>query len=282
MKKSKTGLPFMAAYLITLLTVTACSPDEPTEETAPTAASKSNTATTPSPTPVKDFTETPEPTSFTNIPVPSATSTSIPEDRSVSYRSLYGNWTVYEIPRELTVQVVNDEGTIRWGIDWNSVEPIYGNDFNHIHFFEDAIYFGVGPVNYEIQILQREAPIYSLYRLDLVDGSISRILEPLYGDDGFAEYAYFQLSRDQEYVVYSRWYSNEIVIRDLSTQLDTAFPIPEGWLLAGLFGWSPDMQQIALTMWQDDYEVPTHFAVALLDIASRTITTIVEDDESDY
>lgn len=195
---------FICAVLMCIWgTMVACSPtdqdQQPTDIGTKPGSPTGTSAIERSSTPIWiDSTETPEPTPTVIVSTQLATSTVIPEDRSVSYRSPYGNWTVYEIPLELIAQVVNDEGTVRWSIDWKSVEPIYGNEFNYMHFFEDGIYFGVGPVIYEIQILQREAPIYSLYRLDLADGSITLILEPVYGDDGFAEYAYFQLSSDQE------------------------------------------------------------------------------------
>lgn len=210
-----------------------------------------------------------------------STPTDIPEERRYSYSSPDGDWVVHEALGDTpNAQVISKDGKTKFVISYNDVEPIYGTQFNWVDFRQDAVYFGIGPVNYEIQILQRFPPSYSLYRLDLTNGMISNTLEVKM--KRFPVYTYFDLSTDETQLVYSRWYENTIVIRDLGNLSEKTLPLPTDYLIAGAFSWSPEDDTIVFTMWKDDYELSTDFAVAKIDLNTLSISILLQDNETKY
>lgn len=211
-----------------------------------------------------------------------ATMTEIPESQRVTWTSPDGQWEISQALGELAFQVVNPQDDLKWGVANGDIEPPSGTSVNSWLFMAEALYFGVGPTNYEVEVLRREAPIYSLYRLDLSTGLLVQVLSPQLGSDGFPVYTYFDVSPDERYVVYSRWYSGEVVVRDLKSLEESSVAIPSGYLIAGGFLWSPHGHDIAATIWESAYDVPTRFAVVDIEYPDLTIKKIMEASESDY
>jgi hypothetical protein len=241
---------------------------------------------TPTKTPAKTLTpilpsKTPFPATLTKTI--QNTATDFPEELSYSYSSPDGNWIVHEsLGDGPHVQVTSKDGKTKWIVGHKDVEPIFGAEFNWTYFCKDAIYFGIGPENYEIQVLQRFPPSYSLYRLDLADGSISSILAAKNGQVGLPIFTYFDLSGDENKLVYSRWYEHSIIIQDLRSKSEKTVSLPEEYLIAGAFSWSPNNSSIVLTMWKDDYALSTDFAVVRLDVDTLTIKILLQDKQTKY
>lgn len=229
--------------------------------------------------------DTPTATPKPKIPkteTPQYTATDFPDERQYSFSSPDGKWIWHELFDWLEAQVISKDQKTKWVITYKDVKPIYGTDFNWFWFRKDAVYFGIGPENYEIQILQRSPISYSLYRLDLTNGLIAPILEVKYDNNKSPIETYFDVSTDETKVVYSRWYERTIIIRDLNDLAEEVISLPTDYLIAGPLLWSLDDTYIILTMWKDDYELSIDYAVARLDTETLSLSILLQENETKY
>lgn len=156
--------------------------------------------------------------------------TPFPEGKNIRETTADGKWLVSTHVTLHALQITSADGKTKWIVDERNLpdarlgEIFWYSKLKNDHF----LYIAVGKSHYEAIIENRVHPMYGIFKLDLSTGDIIPVLEPWLLAGGGAEDSYFELSPDENRIIYSYVNGTHIAIQTIETGEATMIPLPIG------------------------------------------------------